>query len=328
MATAPLASATASSLAHQARSVADLVRSCQRLVVLTGAGISTDSGIPDYRSPGRPPHRPTQHHEFMTMEKARIRYWARSMIGYNVVYRAKPNAAHRALAAFDNSGRLHRIITQNVDDLHQRAGSTRVTSLHGSMNVVRCMTCSVQFSRSMVQDALEALNGHLHDSSMPGMAVSQLADLRPDGDIHLPPGVYARFRVPPCWACGGILKPAVVFFGDSLVPETATKAAAAIAEADGLLVVGSSLTVFSAFRLVRLALDHMGANRVAVLNRGPTRPDGVVAPSLRVDAAISPLLAHILSDTVSEDAIAQTLSLDHPAHAHTRGQSMPAPIPD
>lgn len=279
------------SLTARAQRVSELLQQSQRLVVVTGAGVSTDSGIPDYRSPGRPPHRPTQHSEFMSKERARVRYWARSMIGYDTVFRAKPNAAHEALAKFEHTGKLHRLITQNVDDLHQRAGSLRVTSLHGSMNVVRCMSCPIQFSRAMMQDALVSLNRELYDE---GLRDYHVQEVRPDGDINLDASVYDRFRVPPCWSCGGLLKPAVVFFGDSLMPEISANATRAIEEADAVLAIGSSLAVFSAFRLVRLALDRLGPSKVAVLNRGPTRADPVLDPDLRLEAAISPLLAGLL----------------------------------
>ncbi|MEM7216714.1 MAG: NAD-dependent protein deacetylase [Pseudomonadota bacterium] len=235
-----------------------------RLFVLTGAGCSTASGIADYRDAnGRWKYRPPiQHVDFMTQAATRRRYWARSMQGWPSFAAAKPNGAHRALAELETQGRIEVLVTQNVDRLHQRAGSANVVDLHGRLDRVRCMDCGVEQPRSEVQDWLLEAN--------PAFAPRADTELRPDGDadIESPP---ASFAVPQCRRCGGMLKPAVVFYGDA-VPRAVVQAAFdSLGRADALLAVGSSLMVFSSFRFCRQAAAE--GMPIFVLNRGVTRAD-------------------------------------------------------
>jgi NAD-dependent SIR2 family protein deacetylase len=238
-----------------------------RLVVLTGAGCSTDSGIPDYRDQAgqwkRKP--PVQQRDFVEQHALRQRYWARSLIGWRHFSKAEPNEAHRALARLEAAGRVHHLITQNVDGLHQQAGSRAVTDLHGRLDEVECLACKARIPRSDMQQALEVRN--------PGWSALSAAHA-PDGDADLECMDFSGFDVPACGACGGVLKPAVVFFGDSIPAASAQAALAEVRGADALLVVGSSLMVWSGFRLVRDAAERGIA--VAALNLGLTRADGLL----------------------------------------------------
>ncbi|WP_355660732.1 NAD-dependent protein deacetylase [Halomonas salifodinae] len=239
-----------------------------RLLVVTGAGVSTESGIPDYRDARgewkRPP--PMDHRHFMASHAARQRYWARALIGFRALSEARPGPAHRALAELEARGRLAGIITQNVDGLHQRAGSRRVIDLHGRAELVRCMRCDSRRMRHDLHAELEALNPRWRELG---------AAIGPDGDADLEAD-FGDFRLPACARCGdGILKPDVVFFGDSVPGERLAAAQAAIDAAQALLVVGSSLMVYSGFRLVRQAAR--AGKPVACLNRGRTRADDLYA---------------------------------------------------
>ena len=255
----------------------------RRILVLTGAGISTASGIPDYR--GRDGVRraaaPTQGPEFRKHEAVRKRYWARSMIGYATMARAAPNAAHLALARLQAAGRLAPLMTQNVDGLHQRAGSVEVLELHGSIHHVVCLDCHAHFTRAEVQDILLTLNPD-HTGT--------IAVAAPDGDAYVEPSDLARFQLPHCPHCGGIFKPDVVFFGDGVPGSTTVEAVRRVDEADALLVVGSSLMVFSGFRFCRMAAAAY--KPVVAINLGITRADDLLA--LKVDASaevVLPLIA-------------------------------------
>jgi NAD-dependent SIR2 family protein deacetylase len=236
------------------------------LVALTGAGCSTESGIPDYRSPERPPRRrpPIQHREFLDHEATRRRYWARSLLGWSQFSAALPNAAHRALAALEERGQLAGIITQNVDSLHQRAGSRAVVELHGALARVRCLGCGVMMSRDAVQERLAAQNPEFLRGAS-GVA------LAPDGDAELPDELVAAFVPVACARCGGTLMPDVVFFGGSVARPTLDEAWSTFARAEVLLVIGSSLTVFSGYRFVYRAAER--ALPIVIINRGPTRGD-------------------------------------------------------
>ena len=245
-------------------------------MVLTGAGCSTDSGIPDYRDQAgqwkRKP--PVQQRDFVTYHATRQRYWARSLIGWRHFSRAEPNDAHRALARLEAAGRIRHLITQNVDGLHQQAGSRAVTDLHGRLDQVECLACKARMPRGEMQQLLEARNPEWSALS---------AAHAPDGDADLDGRDFTRFHVPACDACGGMLKPAVVFFGDS-IPAASTQAALAeVRGADALLVVGSSLMVWSGFRLVREAAERGIA--VAALNLGLTRADGLLHLKLAASCA-------------------------------------------
>ena len=241
----------------------------RRLAVLTGAGCSTASGIPDYRGPGtaRRARRPVQFRQFVTDAAWRQRYWARAAVGWRRVAQAAPNLAHASLAALDGS--LTGLVTQNVDGLHQAAGSRGVVELHGSLHQVVCMACGRTERREDVQDRLELLN--------PGWA-DHVVEAAPDGDAELD-GVEG-FRVATCLGCGGALKPDVVFFGESVPRDRVAAATAAVEQAEALLVVGSSLVVFSGYRFVRQA--HRAGLPIAIVSLGPTRGDPLA--TVKVDA--------------------------------------------
>jgi NAD-dependent SIR2 family protein deacetylase len=248
------------------------------LVVLTGAGVSTDSGIPDYRdeqgnwkqSP------PMQLREFMGSERARQRYWARSMAGWGRMAAAQPNRAHRVLAEMERRGLLQLLVTQNVDGLHSAAGSQRVVDLHGRLDRVICLGCRGLSSRSELQARLTADNPELAYQ-----LAGQLFVPRPDGDVELAVD-YGAFRLPDCTACGGVLKPDVVFFGENVPVERVRASMAALERARALLIVGSSLMVFSGYRFARAAA-RLGIP-IVVVNQGKTRADELSALRLTGNA--------------------------------------------
>jgi NAD-dependent SIR2 family protein deacetylase len=241
------------------------------LVVLTGAGLSTDSGIPDYRGPSSPARAPMTYQEFVSGPDARQRYWARSHLGWSRMGKAEPNPGHRALAALDPE----LLITQNVDGLHEAAGSRRLVALHGRIANVICLDCRATSSRAALQARLATLN--------PGFAERHAAaEVRPDGDVDFDD--TASFVVPSCTGCGGVLKPDVVFFGENVPPirvQRCYDAVDALVRTDGaLLVLGSSLTVMSGFRFVRRAAR--AGIPVTIVNRGPTRGDDLASYKLEV----------------------------------------------
>ena len=235
-----------------------------RVVVLTGAGCSTESGIPDYRGPKtrQKTRNPIQYRQFVDTKEARRRYWARSMVGWPRMQQAQPNAAHRALVALEEAGVVRGVITQNVDRLHHSAGSRRVVELHGALAEVRCLDCHDIEARDGLQERLHELNPEWG---------ARNAELAPDGDAELPSQVPADFVVPTCTGCEGILKPNVVFFGENVPKETVNRAWRLMDEADALLVVGSSLAVYSAFRFVRDAAKKRLP--FGIINLGQTRGD-------------------------------------------------------
>lgn len=247
-------------------------------VVLTGAGLSTGSGIPAYRdAEGRWVHpAPVQHQAFMRDEAVRRRYWARSVVGWRRFGQARPNAGHTALAALERQGCVHTLITQNVDGLHLAAGSCSVIELHGALRQVVCMACGLRHERAQVQGWLESLN--------PGFdprAAEAAARTAPDGDAHLQDSAYQGFVVPACPACGGVLKPDVVFYGDNVPRDRVFDAQAAVHEAAGLLVVGSSLMVYSGYRFAEQA--HRLGRPVIAINQGVTRADALLALKVEGD---------------------------------------------
>ncbi len=267
--------------ADQDHRLVDFVLAYPRLFVLTGAGISTPSGIPDYRDEqGRWKRKPpVSHQEFLRSEAARRRYWARSMAGWPVLARARPSPAHGALARLQAVGRVRQLVTQNVDGLHQRAGSTEVIELHGNVGRVVCLDCGEQVARAQVQDRLLTANP-LHPQR--GMAAA------PDGDAELEESALEGFQLPSCERCGGVLKPDVVFFGDSVPRPRVAQARAALEDSDAVLVVGSSLMLYSGYRFCDAA--HRAGKPVAAINLGLTRADGLLQLKLarRCD---EPLLA-------------------------------------
>jgi NAD+-dependent protein deacetylase sirtuin 4 len=249
------------------------------VVALTGAGLSTESGIPDYRSPEAlaNPRRPVHGPEFVRSEGARRRYWARSALGWERMRRAEPNEGHRALAVLEGSGVIAHVITQNVDRLHRRGGSRNVTELHGALAEVGCLACGAFEDRDALQERILLLN--------PGWT-SRAAPTAPDGDADLPADRVERFLVPACARCGGVLKPNVVFFGHNVPRPIVDEAFAAADAADVLLVVGSSLTVFSGYRFLRRAVER--GTPVAIVNRGPVR--GEEHAALKIEGSIGPTL--------------------------------------
>ena len=234
------------------------------LFVLTGAGCSTDSGIPDYRDHNGnwKNSQPVQYQEFLAHESVRRRYWARSMIGWPRIHAARPNPAHRALARLESAGIIHQLVTQNVDGLHSRAGSRRVIDLHGNLDYVICINCHHRTPRKELQELL------LHDNSRFAAGDYQAA---PDGDAVPDITDYDSFKAPVCDACKGILKPDVVFFGESVPRARIELAVQKLSESKAIMVIGSSLMVFSGYRFVREARKYnMPA---AVINMGKTRAD-------------------------------------------------------
>ena len=247
----------------------------RRLVVLTGAGCSTESGIPDYRSPGGAwtRHKPIHYGAFVRSEAVRRFYWARSYRGWPRFAAARPNAAHHALAELEARRAVHQLITQNVDDQHQEAGSRAVTQLHGRNRVVVCLSCGAEFSRQAIQDRLAETNADwLAAARWDGLHADD-ADFAPDGDADVARSAVDGFAVPNCDRCGGVLKPGVVFFGETVPREKVSYAMSRLEEADALLVAGSSLTVWSGYRFAKRA--HERGIAIAIVNIGPTRADDI-----------------------------------------------------
>lgn len=232
--------------------------------VLSGAGVSTDSGIPDYRDDqgAWKASAPMQYREFVGSEAARQRYWARSMLGFALMSRAAPNRAHVALSRLERRGVLSHLVTQNVDNLHRLAGSERVIDLHGRIDLVKCLGCGEVTERAALQRSLLLQNPSF--SALP-------ATVKPDGDAELEHASYANFEIVPCATCGGMLKPDVVFFGENVPAPRVAEAMAALERSSLLLIVGSSLMVFSGYRFARAA--HRLGIPIAIVNRGKTRAD-------------------------------------------------------
>lgn len=251
----------------------------RRVAVLTGAGLSTDSGIPDYRGPDSPPRNPMTYQQFIGDPEFRQRYWARNHVGWRTMDGSRPNPGHRALARLERAGVVTGVITQNVDLLHTKAGHRRVIDLHGTYARVRCLGCEALISRMALAERLEAAN--------PGFAAAAAADgleVAPDADA-----VVARtdtFRMVDCARCGGMLKPDIVYFGENVPKPRVAACFSLVDAADALLVAGSSLTVMSGLRFVRHAARQ--GKPVVIVNRGRTRGDELAART--VDAGCSPTL--------------------------------------
>jgi NAD-dependent SIR2 family protein deacetylase len=250
----------------------------RRWLVLTGAGVSTDSGIPDYRGPDSPPRTPMTYQEFIRTPEARQRYWARAHVGWSRMRQAEPNATHRTLVAMQDAGRLTGLITQNVDGLHERAGHRDVIDLHGRIDRVVCLSCHQVTSRAELHDRLAALN--------PGYE-NRIGEIAPDGDVVLDD--TGDFRVAPCRRCGGDLKPDVVFFGENVPKERVERSYALVAEAESLVVLGSSLQVMSGLRFVKAARRR--EIPIVIVNRGTTRGDDLA--TLKIDAGCAETLAAV-----------------------------------
>lgn len=267
---------------HMLASLSDFMAQHRRLFVLTGAGCSTDSGIPDYRDANGEWRRspPVSFQGFMGSAVARQRYWARSFVGWPRFRRAEPNRAHEALARLEQQGRLELLVTQNVDGLHQAAGSMQVIDLHGRLDRVRCMECDFLEPREELQVKLRKRNSHW--SSLPGRSA-------PDGDADLEGLSLDGFVVPMCARCDGVLKPDVVFLGESVPRARVDAAMQALERADAVLVVGSSLMMYSGYRFVRAAAQSGKA--VAAVNLGRTRADELL--TLKVSEPCAQALAAV-----------------------------------
>jgi len=252
------------------------------ILVLTGAGVSTESGIPDYRGAGKTERHPMTFDVFMGSEQARARYWARSYVGWSVIANAKPNGSHFALAQAESLGRISHIITQNVDSLHQQAGSKKVTELHGRLNKVVCMSCRNLVDRSQMDLLIEQLN--------PGIKKETSVEFTPDGDAEIE--ASANFSIPKCTSCEGVLKPDVVFFGESVPTERVVFTMEQLEKSDALLVAGSSLTVNSGMRFARAA--SKAGKPIIIVNVGPTRADEIAVA--KIEAPTSIALEELLID--------------------------------
>ncbi|NKY46281.1 NAD-dependent protein deacetylase [Nocardia cerradoensis] len=252
----------------------------RRIVVLTGAGMSTDSGIPDYRGPDSPPRNPMTYQQFVGDPVFRQRYWARNHVGWRRMDAARPNLGHRALARLERAGVVGGLITQNVDLLHTKAGHRAVIDLHGTYARVRCLSCHALISRMTLADRLEAAN--------PGFAELATAtgiEVAPDADAVV--GETDGFRMVDCADCGGMLKPDIVYFGENVPKDRVAEAFSMVDAADAMVVAGSSLTVMSGLRFVRRAAKS--GKPIVIVNRGATRGDE--SATVRIDSGCSPTLA-------------------------------------
>nr|WP_296772228.1 Sir2 family NAD-dependent protein deacetylase [Rhodococcus sp. (in: high G+C Gram-positive bacteria)] len=257
----------------------------QRVAVVSGAGMSTDSGIPDYRGPDSPPRNPMTYQQFVGDDEFRRHYWARNHVGWRHMDAARPNSGHRALAELERRRNVSGIITQNVDMLHTKAGSRRVIDLHGVYARVRCLGCERLVSRVALAQRLDRENPGFTESVAPADGV----EIAPDADAVITS--TAHFRMVDCEHCGGVLKPDIVYFGESVPKPRVADAFALVDESDALLVLGSSLTVMSGLRFVRRAAK--AGTPVVIVNRGSTRGDPFAAVTSH--AGCSETLAALLS---------------------------------
>ena len=272
-------------LAGDLEGAREVLSQASSVVVLTGAGISTDSGVPDYRGPNSVRATPMMYGEFVSDPLARKRYWARNYQGWAHVSRAQPNGGHRALAEWERTGRpsaLAGVITQNVDGLHEAAGTRRLITLHGRSADVICLCCGALIDRAGFQQRLAELN-----PDVPMMRHLEHAELRPDADAEVVD--WQGFRVPECERCGGVLKPDVVFFGEAVPKHRVSAALSWCAGADALLVAGSSLTVMSGLRFARQMAKQ--GKPIVVINHGATRADDLA--TVRLDIPLSDALAEL-----------------------------------
>jgi NAD-dependent SIR2 family protein deacetylase len=254
----------------------------KKLFVLTGAGLSTDSGIPDYRGQGRVAKHPMTYDTFMGSELAQKRYWARSFVGWSRIASALPNLGHLALAKAEAQGKLQALVTQNVDGLHQAAGSENVIDLHGRLDRVVCMGCRDSIARTDMDELLQTLNPHIRKD--------ESVEFTPDGDAEVEG--TENFIVPRCRSCDGVYKPDVVFFGESVPVARVETSIALLEQSDVLLVAGTSLTVNSGYRFAKLAAK---TNKpIFVVNMGPTRADDIA--NAKIEANTSLALERLLVD--------------------------------
>jgi NAD-dependent SIR2 family protein deacetylase len=281
---------------HSTDDLRDWIATHRRVFVLTGAGCSTASGIPDYRDENgewkrRPP---VMYQAFRSKEDVYRRYWARAFAGWPRFTAAAPGTAHAALAAWEQAGTLSRLVTQNVDGLHQRAGSRAVIDLHGRLDIVVCLGCRARTTRADLQTAIAGSNPGWHVES--GVA--------PDGDADIDASFIESFNAPLCEHCGALLKPDVVFFGENVPGERYEGARDALARADALLVAGSSLMIYSGFRFIRQA--HDAGLPIAIVNRGRTRGDEFAA--LKVEGDVGAVLSESVGRTEVRSALPSSFS--------------------
>ncbi|XP_050302038.1 NAD-dependent protein deacylase Sirt4 [Anthonomus grandis grandis] len=262
----------------------DFLDHSKKVLVLTGAGISTESGIPDYRSEGvglyaRTNHKPIQHIEFIKSASVRQRYWARNFVGWFRFSKSKPNPVHVFIRDLEiEDKKVHFVVTQNVDSLHFKAGSKNVIELHGTAYRVICLNCEATYDRHYIQNKLlEYNNVNFEDTANM---------IRPDGDVEIPMDFIKGFTPPSCESCNGILKPHITFFGDNVPRATVDLVKEKMSESDSLLVLGSSLSVFSGYRIVLQALDE--SKNVCIINIGPTRADKLI--KLKIEAKCGDIL--------------------------------------
>ncbi|CAH1164761.1 unnamed protein product [Phaedon cochleariae] len=265
--------------------VQSFINNSKKMLFLTGAGISTESGIPDYRSEevglyARTNHKPIQHMEFIKYPHVQKRYWARNFVGWTTFSKREPNIIHYSICELEKE-KISTVVTQNVDNLHYKAGSQNVIELHGTAFRVICLKCEAFYDRHYIQERLIQLNSHITPTS---------TTIRPDGDVDIPLEIIEGFKPPLCESCGGMLKPDITFFGDNVPRARVEAVKSAVSESDSLLVLGSSLTVFSGYRIVLQALEE-GKN-VAIINIGPTRADHLV--KLKVSAKCGDILPLVI----------------------------------
>jgi len=269
------------------RKLKEFIAKSSRLFVMTGAGVSTESGIKDYRSQGvglyhTSKRRPMQHSTFISSETARQRYWARNAVGWPMFRKFQPNTVHSYLATLENQGTLHWLATQNVDNLHYKAGSRRVTELHGTVYAVVCLNCHSVISRDAMQEKIRASNV--------GWTAKMLEEA-PDADVVISEDAVKSFVTPSCDSCGGILKPNVVFFGGSVSKRTVDLINSKISEADALLVLGSSVETYSAYRHIKYA--NTLSIPIGIVNIGPTRVDSLA--NLKISGRCGYVFGKIIS---------------------------------
>ena len=245
--------------------------------VLTGAGVSTDSGIPDYRGAGAPKQHPMSFSDFLQSHRHRQRYWLGSHMGWSRFAAAEPNRGHEAIASAEEASLFSGVVTQNVDALHHKAGSLRVIDLHGRLDKVRCIHCGQSFSRQSIAHTIDLLNPWLEKRDISG-------HIKPDGDVDV--AVTSEFVVPSCDMCDGVLKPEVIFFGEFVPTGVFDQAASLIARSEALIIAGSSLVVNTGMRLVNLA--HRKKIPIVIINRGPTKADRLA--TVRIEAGTSETL--------------------------------------
>ncbi|XP_056637983.1 NAD-dependent protein deacylase Sirt4-like [Diorhabda sublineata] len=257
-----------------------------KILILTGAGISTESGIPDYRSEevglyARTNHKPIQYQEFLKNASSRQRYWARNFVGWDTFSQRQPNAIHFSIKNLEhNLNKVTSVVTQNVDNLHFKAGSEKVIELHGSAYRVICLQCNSSYNRHYIQEELKKLNPSMLEST---------TMIRPDGDVDIPLEAVKTFKPPFCEACNGILKPDIIFFGDNVPKTRVEDVRKAVSSSDSLLILGTSLTVFSSYRIVLQASEEN--KKMALINIGPTRADNLVY--LKISARCGDILPRI-----------------------------------